>query len=655
MSINRQPRYEADFFNLLIAATLESSLQSLLAFDTTESELMRLANQFAWIIARTNGALTPIKVLTLNSATTEEKLWGHFGIKPDSRSITWKPSLLVQHEERDPLLVVIPNLTRLSLPATRACVTLLDSECVTLQRDGIDLTWQPDFWCIAGCPRDRIGEISPHLLDRFALRGRPPNYSIRSLPAIPLSERFQLLDNDLTGVDVELPEIASKLAARGREILTANEAIPSMSLEASDRVLAYFREKCPSGMRRLLTLARLARALSRLAGEKIISVDHVDRAAQLLGMAQILPVTTVKPSDPQKPVKSPSRQPDDPFKSLPAKDESNKEVQTEQVVRPDMSQTFPDAVVSEPYQPDELNNPYPEDDSIVARDMDSLKLPMVRSRSPRAGYGHPIGTQPATTLEDISLYGTVLEAAKFQNYRNLRFNDEPHRFRIWLSDLRSYRRIPVPQYMLLCALDFTCLNEDLQWLKALEPHFRDWAYVNRASIGIVRIGAKEASHPLRAELVQARNLLSDQVVKKALTGQSGIATPLAHGLDLAGRLARAALQHGRSRVDCVRLVVVTDGRGNIPLQASLEGKLDHPVSQEGIDDALAMAKMLSEIPRLEIVLLDPQPQFYAELPQMLAKELGAVIEKVAIKRAQPVQESDVSEMLEPISLEEVAL
>jgi tRNA(fMet)-specific endonuclease VapC len=32
-------------------------------------------------------------------------------------------------------------------------------------RDGIDLTWQPDFWCIAGCPRDRIGEISPHLLD----------------------------------------------------------------------------------------------------------------------------------------------------------------------------------------------------------------------------------------------------------------------------------------------------------------------------------------------------------------------------------------------------------------------------------------------------------------------------------------------------------
>jgi len=275
----------------------------------------------------------------------------------------------------------------------------------------------------------------------------------------------------------------------------------------------------------------------------------------------------------------------------------------------------------------------------------------VSTRSPRVGFGHPIGTQPATNLEDISLFGTVMEAAKFQNYRkNLpRLNQERSHFQIWLTDLRSYRRVPMPQYQLICAIDFTCLQDRL-WQDALLPHLRDWAYVNRASIVIIRIGAKDAKEHLRSQLVQARNLLAPEVFK-ALDGEAGVATPLAHGLDLAGRTARASLQHGRSQMTRVRLVVLTDGRGNIPLQASLDGVLDRPVSQEGIDDALTAARGLSEIPRLEIVLLDPQSQFYKELPQRLAKELGEVdVKKVEIK--QPLVEIEAMETLEPISLGE---
>ena len=149
--------------------------------------------------------------------------------------------------------------------------------------------------------------------------------------------------------------------------------------------------------------------------------------------------------------------------------------------------------------------------------------------------------------------------------------------------------------------------------------------------------------------MQARNLLAPEVFK-ALEGEAGVATPLAHGLDLAGRTARASLQHGRSQVVRVRLVVLTDGRGNIPLQASLDGVLDRPVSQDEIDDALTAARSLFEIPRLEIVLLDPQPQFYAELPQRLADELGASVEKVEIKP--PFVRTEAMETLEPISLGE---
>jgi len=316
-------------------------------------------------------------------------------------------------------------------------------------------------------------------------------------------------------------------------------------------------------------------------------------------------------------------------------------------VKPDVEVVFPTVET----EPEILENPYLEDDSPAMRELEPLKIPIASARSPRSGFGHPIGTQPATNLEDISLFGTVFEAAKFQNYRrNLpRFKHEPRHFRIWLSDLRSYRRIPMPQYQLICAIDFTCLQDRL-WQDALLPHLRDWAYVNRASISIIRIGAKGASEPLRSHLVTARNLLAPEVFQ-ALEGEAGAATPLAHGLELAARTARAALQHGRNQVVRVRLVVLTDGRGNIPLQASLDGVLDHRVSSEGIEDALKAAKVLAEIPRLEIVLLDPQPSFHSDLIQRLALELGSVVEKVEIKPPS-LPEIDSSETLEPISLGE---
>ena len=63
------------------------------------------------------------------------------------------------------------------------------------------------------------------------------------------------------------------------------------------------------------------------------------------------------------------------------------------------------------------------------------------------------------------------------------------------------------------------------------------------------------------------------------------------------------------------------------------------------------AKVLAEIPRLEIVLLDPQPMFYAARVADLAEAIGAVVEKVEIK-APSLPEIDTKEVLEPISLGE---
>ncbi len=639
-----QSQLEEDFCKLFSVAAIESSLQGLLVFDATEKDLLKFADLWLQILAI--AYQSPAQILTLNSGTTEEHLWGHFGISPEedrqNSRIIWQPSKLVQHDG-NPLLVVIPDLTRLSLSAIRACVALLDSEMASLQRDGIDHTWQPQFWCIAGCQSDRLGEVSPHLLDRFALRCKSPNF--KNFEGLSPLERFERY-NRPSQANEDLSPNVRQLAERSREII-ANRIMATMSDEAIARVLAYFTKKVPMGMRRLFALARLARGLASLENEAEVSVLMVDRAAKLLGLSQNLSLPIQPVIEPIEPIPSKPKEPK--INSQPDRrdsDEVSGKEQTQSVVKPNVEEIFPVAAVeSEP------ENPYLEDDCPAMRELEPLKIPIASTRSPRSGFGHPIGTQPAATLEDISLFGTIFEAAKFQNYRhNLpQFKNKPRHFRIWLSDLRSYRRIPMPQYQLICALDFTCL-QDREWENALILHLRDWAYVNRASISIIRIGAKGAREPLRSYLVQARNLLAPEVFQ-ALEGEAGAATPLAHGLDLAARTARAALQHGRNQVVKVRLVVLSDGRGNIPLQASLDGVLNHRVSYEGIEDALKAAKVLAEIPRLEIVLLDPQPMFYADRVADLAEAMGAVAEQVKIK-APSLPEIDSREVLEPISLGE---
>jgi magnesium chelatase subunit D len=65
---------------------------------------------------------------------------------------------------------VIPDLTKLSLAAARACVVLMGADVAHLERHGQQANWQPNLCWLAGCASGEVGVVSPHLLDRFALR-----------------------------------------------------------------------------------------------------------------------------------------------------------------------------------------------------------------------------------------------------------------------------------------------------------------------------------------------------------------------------------------------------------------------------------------------------------------------------------------------------
>jgi magnesium chelatase subunit D len=278
--------------------------------------------------------------------------------------------------------------------------------------------------------------------------------------------------------------------------------------------------------------------------------------------------------------------------------------------------------------------PYPEDRVPPAREADPLRWPAQRPRAAGSAGGPVIGTQPAAALRDIALVSTVLSAAKFQKVRP---PPPPGGcpFLITRADLRSYRRAPVPGHLLVLVLDWTCTS-NRDWEQALRPHLR-WAYVGRARVTLIQVGSAEAREPLRAEQINARNLLSPRVgaALDSLHQARGTATPLAHGLDLATRTLRKELQHGRGAVRQARLVVFTDGRGNVPLAASRAARLDDLVSRQGVEDALQVARALRALNHVEAFFLNPLPRQYADLPLTLAEALGATVQEVPRRRAAP--------------------
>lgn len=609
--------------HVLECASLCPGLRSIILFNTTPDALFSAARGLVFLLKTVTGR--QFRTVTLTSADNEDDLWVTPGFKASSSEayFTFRPGRLAPPSpDSASTLVVVPDLARLSLPAARACVSLMgDPASASLQRHGLNLTWSPDMCWLAGCARAQVGEVSQHLIDRFALRLTIPEDSSGDHTADVMAWA--------SGASQVRRRVQGRLYRATRQRLQRAKGYwPVFSEPALSQVLSYFRQGgTHAGVRRELTLARLSRAIARLAGAPSVLLEHVEEAAHLIslrpentqpGGRTIAPTSQPKPAA-EEWASGPPDEASDP-RAASAGTDLSVENSGEVVFRPDSQTAFNSALITP--------TPYPEDTTPPAREAEPLKLPPRRYSSAKAVTGPIIGTQPAIDYTDLALVSTIIEAAKFQKVRPPLPSGEPS-FPIYRSDLRSYRRAPAPEQLLVLLMDYTCLR-NCDWESALWQHLR-WAYIERAGISIVQVGLNLPGNGyLRAQQVTTRNLLSPRI-RAALEAEGGGATPLAHGLDVAIRTLRSALQHGRSKAQQARLVVLTDGRGNIPLAASYSGSLKTAVTREGIDDALRLAHDLSKLNNVDIYLLNPQPEQYPDLPLTLARTLGAVVEDIPPK------------------------
>ena len=629
------------FVRSLACAAITPGLQNILLFDSSPKVLRLAAQTTAEMLKEVTGD-SVIKVI-LATFEAEDDLWGSLGLSGDSQEqpFQWKPGLLVGENKTKQLktqtkptfnidisnrpqvrLVVIPDLTKLSIAAARACVVMMGADVVHLERHGQQQHWRPNVFWLAGCASNEVGMVSPHLLDRFALR-----LSKRPTKSKTINQRVEEIRKWMQWTDEQCldnknqPEPTLPIEIR-ENLKKAFQNHPTITPEATARILDYSAKMAMP--RREIALARLSLAHARLKGVAEMSTDDVNAAAKMIGLEAVKKTIEKLPPEiyqPVTPTKTPQGQTEE-LKDLIDKPQPNTENISVPVYEPDKTEYLEStSLLTVTYPP----KPYPEDTAPVERELASLRLPTRSFRSKTTNRGPIIGVEKATTFQDIALVRTLLEAAKFQpirrRVRNLTANDE---WRLILSptDLYSYRRAPVADQMLTLVLDHTCL-QNCKWQEELLPYL-NWAYVERASMCLIQVGAKNTRNDLQAERVMAHSILMPRI-NAGLEAERGKATPLAHGLDLALKTLRHTLQHGRSTVREAMLVVVTDGRGNVPLEASHCRHTLAPVGRKGIEDALQVAQRIHGLDGVKAVLLNPQSKEYPELPLELAQALGAKV------------------------------
>ncbi len=643
----------------LCCAALSPGLRSILLFDSSPVVLQQVAATMASLLKAVTGCekVIPVKLGTFES---EDDLWGHIGLwdELEKQPFKWRSGLLGREDNTKEIrLVIIPDLTKLSLAAARACVVLMGADVAHLERHGQKAHWQPNLCWLAGCSskEEEMGKVSPHLLDRFALRlnGQIKDNTDRVTQVIQWLNEERLEEEDFSLLFFKERKIEPELK---QWLQQAYQYRPEITNQALARILDYNSE-LELYHRREIALARLSFANAQLEGAKQITVAHVDTAARMMSLKSSKKEDTAAkeyankveekipeiPSEPIQPEPKISQsqptesKPSNLLKNVPKQPEPPPIKIEEPVYKSDESKPFPDLPLTAIAN---LVNPYPEDIVPVEREMASLKLPTRRFRSKAIAHGTIIGVEKATIPQDLALVRTLLEAAKFQKIRQQNTENGRGRLKIFPTDLYRYRRAPVAEQMLMLLLDYTCL-QNCKWQEKLFPYL-SWAYAERASICLIQVGVaqdyyqfktntdnKTGIYPeeLKAEKISAPSILVPSISTSLDPEKTkkGRATPLAHGLDLTLQTLRHALQHGRNAIQKAVLVVISDGRGNVPLEASHLGRIQPPVGRKGVEDALQIAEKIGSLDNVEAVLLNPQSKQYPELPLLLAKALGAKV------------------------------
>lgn len=608
---------------IIAAVCLHPRLRSLLVFDSTPHGLRAMAGQMAERLASVVGA--PVEVRAPSTALDDDGLWGLSC--PGVRRAAWSaapapaPWRLLDHsgvllpavDSPAWLILLLPDLTRIGPALVRAAYQLIGTETIHLERYGCSAQLPNRIVWLAGCPRSASHQVPRHLLDRFAVQINDPT---------PVPDRRAILLGALT--EAATPFAAPKPTAVAELVPTA---LPGLSQAASQRLQAYIAGSFgqSTSMHRDLALARLATALAALDGAAAVEAAHLDEAIKILALRTGQGSAAGDPlSDSAAGQAPPSTQTGGgiPASAPPSTNQAGSggtPGQPGSEARSVDAEAPSDAHRLPPLAGEAASTSAPQAGAAAA-----LAFPALIHRVPSsqaAGKGEVVGVRLARPGEPIAILPTLLAAAPWQGLRHRQSPGLGARLLVERTDLRHWRRADRPSAPLLLLLDLTAVR-DHDWTPAVARALAD-AYQSRAPVSLILVGAEQAKGPAeaRAERIDCRNILVPRL-RAALDRKAGRATPLADGLRLVREDLKTLVQPHPNLKDRPWLVIITDGRGNIPLKTSVAGEPIWPVGRLGIDDALDEARQIAALGRARIALFAPEPRFAAHILDALAVALG---------------------------------
>ncbi|MDR1576888.1 MAG: magnesium chelatase subunit D family protein [Deltaproteobacteria bacterium] len=605
-----------------------------------------LGDQNAWLTR-------PRPFLTLPLNATEDRVAGglDFEVAISQGERRESPGLLTQAHRG---ILYVDEVNLLDDHIVDLLLDAASSGHNALEREGLS-TQRPARFLLVGTMNPEEGELRPQFLDRFGLAvlvesEKDPGLRVE---LIKLREEFEA---DPVGFRAQWAEESDKLRA---QILRAQELLPNV--ETPERIRKFIAElaleKHVAGHRADLFLYEAARALTALAGRRLVSEAEVLVAAPLV-LAHRQRESAPPPPPPPPPAEPEENEEENPAdnqeENQPENPEQNPEQNPDQNPEPEPRPSPPDAPSPEAgesadtdldEEPQDDGNDKESETNPESPDLSDVferifeigqtfkvrRLEMAKDRLRRRGSGRRsrsrvsqkqgryVKSGPNDGQGDIALDATIRVAAPYQKTR-----DKPAGLALALTpaDIRSRIREKKMGHHLFFAVDASGSMGARGRMAAAKGAIMSLlldAYQKRDQVCLVsfRREAAVVNLPLTSSAHLAGQLLAELPV--------GGRTPLAQGLMATFREVRNVLVKNPLARPIV--IFITDGRGNVALST---GKTN-PLSQ-----AWSLAETMALEKRIKYLVVDTEEKSLLtfDLAVRLAKALGAEYFKINDLKAQ---------------------
>ena len=512
----------------------------------------------------------PVELVNLPVGATDDRVVGSLNLERAlaTGARAFEPGLLARAHRGllyiDEVNLLADHLVDLLLDASAMGVNHVEREGLTFRH--------PSRFVLVGTMNPEEGDLRPQLLDRFglAVEVEPMNDPPRRAEVV---RRRLAFEADPVGFRAHW---ADADAEEGRRIVEGRRLLPSVTVPTSvlDALCARCAREGADGLRADLTIYKAASALAAYEGRIVATLDDVEAVAELALAHRRTSPPSRGPSPPSPPSNDRPESQDRGRDRAPREDRERSEASSPSAQAEGSSPAGDDTAPTE---------------QIGAADPSTV-APWLPPKTPRrpvgaSGRRGKLGATdrqgiairsslPDGPVTDLAIDATLRASAPLQA---LRGRMPGARLILRGGDLRVKVRARPTRHLILFVVDASRsmgARRRMGQTKGAVLSLLVDAYQKRDRVGLITFGgttARLALAPTRSVRVAAREL-SDLPV--------GGASPVAHGLAMALRVVESARLREPSVVPLV--VLLTDGRGNVPLSPSGD-----PTA-----DALAMADRL---------------------------------------------------------------